>query len=162
MRLQIIKLESTQCFYIKKKKKKKKKKKASSKIGFLSVLPHRIAKYEALCKFLQNFINILGQLEQNNFTIFCDEGVKLQGKHCSRNQVSSKVSYCVLVLSIWQKHFLLVLRSTWRGVDELSIWTWSCVLNGYNYECSIEDFLPLGEHISCFLCIGFLQESVKK
>ena len=80
--------------------KKKKKKKASSKIGFLSVLPHRIAKYEALCKFLQNFINILGQLEQNNFTIFCDEGVKLQRKHCSRNQVSSKVSYCVLVLSI--------------------------------------------------------------
>ena len=44
-------------------------------VGFLPVLPHPITKYEALYKSLRNFHNILGQLDQNNFAIFCDEGV---------------------------------------------------------------------------------------
>ena len=44
-------------------------------VGFLPVLPHPVTKYETVYTSLKNFNNILGQLEQNQMAIFCDEGV---------------------------------------------------------------------------------------
>ena len=69
-------------------------------VGFLAIDPHPVIKYIALYKFLQNSLNILGRKDQNNFTIFCDGVYPVARGYCSRNQVSSKLPYCVLFLSI--------------------------------------------------------------
>ena len=49
--------------------------KIEQRVGFLPVLPHPVTKYETVLKSLQNFSNILYQLQQDNMAIFCDEGV---------------------------------------------------------------------------------------
>jgi len=44
-------------------------------VGFLPILPYPVTRHDTVYTALKNFQNVLGQLNQSNLPIYCDEGV---------------------------------------------------------------------------------------
>ena len=44
-------------------------------VGFLPILPHPVTEFSTVYTAMSNFNDILDQLDQKYFPLFCDEGV---------------------------------------------------------------------------------------
>jgi len=135
----------------------------------LPVLPHPVTKYETVLKSLQNFSNILYQLQQDNMAIFCDEGVY----HIAREILLKRPDeFKGLTLCLGSFHliktYLACIGKYLPGSGCQSIWIENkifgpgvveSVLNGSDYVRSMEGVLLIGEYISRFQWLEFLQNN---
>ena len=143
--------------------------KIEQRVGFLPVLPHPVTKYETVLKSLQNFSNILYQLQQDNMAIFCDEGVY----HIAREILLKRPDeFKGLTLCLGSFHliktYLACIGKYLRGSGCQTIWIENrifgpevveSVLSGSDYVRSMEGILLLGECISRFQWLEFLQNN---
>ena len=125
------------------------------KIKFLPILPHPVTEYSTVYTAKSNFNDVLSQLDQKDFHLFCDEGVYRIARHIKSYR---KDEFKNIVLMLGSSHMAKVtlacigkyLRG--NGVEHIFIETETFgvnvteqVLNGSNYSRSMKGFSILAE-----------------
>ena len=148
------------------------KKRKVQQVGFLPVLPYPATKYETVYTALKNVNNILEQLTQNEMAIFCDEGVY----HIAREIILQRPNeFLGLVLCLGSFHMLKTVlgyigkylsgsgcRTIWTKTKVFGLGVVESVLNGHDYERSIDGITLLSECVSRLQWVEFFETNTVK
>ena len=124
-------------------------------VGFIPLIPNPVTEYSTVYTCLKNFQNVLGQLDQSQIAVACDEGVYRIAREIMLNN-PSEFQDIVLVLGSFHmiKVVLGCLGKYLQGSGAEALWTENAVfgmkvvetvLSGSNYNRAVKGMFMLSE-----------------
>ena len=141
---------------------------AEQSVGFLPVLPHPVTDYATVFTAMDNFLDVLNQLDQTSLIVTCDEGVY----HIAREiKLIHPDKFKGLVLCMGSFHMMNIvlgcLGKYLKGSGAQTIWTESSVfgvnvaenaMTGHHYKRSLKGMLLLSEALERLRWAEFFQK----
>ena len=139
------------------------------RVGFLPILPYPVTEYSSVYTAMNNFKNILKQLNQKYFPLFCDQGVYRIARETQLHREDEFKDFTLMLGSFHMAKIVCACIGNYlkdSGVDHIFIETESFgvsvvqqILNGSHYSRSVKGYFLLGEALLRLQLQAFLENT---